>query len=278
MKKIEDIIKAEPLGKLLNGEVKYSDEIPSSSNEMREILHIAKLLNGEVKYSDETPSSSNEMRGFLPKKGDIPLSLIKMMYWDGSIDKTTHEQYDAELGDFLPYKVYKELIFADEFPKEKAKDVLADSDLLDCFIELRFCLPSEAKEEGNEFHERYCKFTRLIFLLYCESLRLEKPEKRLRSWAMEGFTLFDKNDTSLTELDAKDEEFFRICKARKSPAQSNEIFCIEQVEESGNEQESISQEKQPNYTNDSNNWLYKFLYPTVKKEEPNGTAPCMDNM
>lgn len=135
MKKIEDIIKAEPLGKLLNGEVKYSDEIPSSSN---------------------------EMRGFLPKKGDIPLSLIKMMYWDGSIDKTTHEQYDAELGDFLPYKVYKELIFADEFPKEKAKDVLADSDLLDCLIELRLCLPSEAKEEGNEFHERYCKFTRLI--------------------------------------------------------------------------------------------------------------------
>ena len=95
---------------------------------------------------------------------------------------------------------------------------------------------------------------------------------------MEGFTLFDENDTSLTELDAKDEEFFRICKARNNPAQSDEIFRIEQVEESGNEQESISQEKQPNYTNDSNNWLYKFLYPTVKKEEPNGTAPCMDNM
>ena len=278
MKKIEDIIKAEPLGKLLNGEVEYSDEIPSYSNEMREILHIDKLLNGEVKYSDETPSSSNEMRGFLPKKGDIPLSLIKMMYWDGSIDKTTHEQYDAELGDFLPYKVYKELIFADEFPEEKAKDVLADSDLLDCLIELRLCLPSEAKEEGNEFHERYCKFTRLIFLLYCESLRLEKPEKRLRSWAMEGFKLFGENDTSLTALCKKDEEFFLICKARDDPARSNAIFGIEQVEESGNEQESISQEKQPNYTNDSNNWLYKFFDSTEKKEEPNGTAPCMDNM
>lgn len=242
MKKIEEIIKAEPLDKLLNGEVVYSDVIPSSSNEMRE---------------------------FLSGTDNPPPSLIMMMYWDGSIDRDTHK--NIKLDDFLPYSVYDKLIFQDNLPEGEAEKVLADPGLLGCLIELRLCLPSEAKEEGNALYKRYYEFTRLFFLLYCESLRLNKPEKRLRTWAMEGFELYDENDASLTELCAKDEEFFLICKARKKTEQKDSIFGIVTSEEGNqivtsveNNQDVSSPENKSNNTQD---WLWDFIYNRIRTKE-----------
>lgn len=231
MKKIDEIIKKASLVDLLNGQVVYSDEIPSSANEMKEDM------SGECS----------------------PLSLIKMRYLDGSIDKETHEQNIGKLGEFLPCKVYEELIFAEDFSEEKAKTVLENSELIDCLIELRLCLPKEAKEKDNALlYERYFKFTEVIFSLYCKSLRLRKPEKRLRTWAIEWFSHCD--ESSVSDIKEHDEEFFRICNARKNPEQKNNIFGIEQTEE--NDQEFHSTENRTDNINntDTKDWLSAFFY------------------
>lgn len=244
MKKIDEIIKEAKLVDLLNGQVTYCDEIPSSANEMNKNLSVE----------------------------NIPLSLIKMRYWDGTIDVETHNKYRNQLDDFMPCKVYEELIFVEDLSEDKARNFLNNSELLDCLIELRLCLPKEAKENDNELFGRYSKFTEVFFLLYCESLRIDKPEKRLRTWAIKGFEHYDESTFS-PELYSRDEEFFIICKAHKNPEDKNSIFGIVQIDE--NNQNCSLTENQSNNSNSKPDWLSDFIRP--KEDKPNGTATCMDN-